>query len=90
MDFPVVLEHHLASGALTRINDSTYGVTSTKHGASATVRLLPGRATVEFAHADNVPSDVPSSPVLRAQIDKFHGSFYASAQQLDGFLLEMA
>lgn len=90
MDFPLVLEQHLSTGALSRINDSTFGVTSTKLGASATVRLLQGRATVEFSSEDAVPANVPSAPVLRAQIAKFRGAFYASPQQLDSFLAEMS
>ena len=90
MDFPLVLERHLNSGALQRINDSTYGVTSTKHGASATVRMLLGRATVEFAGGENLPAAVPSSPVLREQMQKYKGAFYASPHQLNSFLAEMA
>lgn len=90
MDFPHVLERHLSTGALTQINDSTFGVTSPDSGVSATVRLLPGRATVEFADAGNVPDDVPSSPVLREQLRRFSGAFYASPTQLNGFLTEMS
>lgn len=90
MDFPLVLERHLGTGALTRINDSTFGITSKVHGASATVRLLLGRATVEFAGADDIPDGVPSSPVLREQMQKYKGAFYASPQQLNGFLVEMS
>lgn len=90
MDFPLVLERHLSTGALTRINDSTFGVTSERHGASATVRVLVGRATVEFAGANSIPDNVPSSPVLRNQMQQFKGAFYASPHQLNGFLLEMS
>lgn len=88
MDFPLVLEQHLRAGSLTQINDSTYGITSAKHGTSATVRVLQGRATVEFDSAA-LPQGLPSSPVLRAQAEKYKGAFYASPQQLDGFLSEM-
>ena len=90
MDFPLVLERHLSTGALTRINHSTFDVTSPKHGASATVRVLPGRATVEFAADVRLPADVPSSPVLREQMQKYKGSFYASPHQLNAFLAEMS
>lgn len=90
MDFPLVLQRHLSTGALTRINDSTFNVTSTKLGASATVRVLPGRATVEFEGEETIPDSVPSSLVLREQLQRFKGSFYASPQQLNGFLAEMS
>lgn len=89
MDFPLVLERHLTTGALHQINDSTFGVTSKKHGASATVRVLIGRATVEFAGAEHLPATVPSSPVLREQMQKYKGAFYASPHQLNSFLVEM-
>lgn len=90
MDFPLVLERHLSSGALTRINDSTFDVTSPTTGASATVRVLLGRATVEFSGEAGIPDNVPSAPVLRAQMQKFQGAFYASPQQLHTFLGEMS
>lgn len=90
MDFPLVLERHLSFGALTRINDSTFDITSPTTGASATVRVLPGRATVEFSGEGTIPDNVPSAPVLREQMLKFKGAFYASPQQLNTFLGEMA
>lgn len=89
MDFPEVLERHINRGTLSRINDSTYGATSAKLGISATVRLLRGRAVVEVASGAPATALVPSSLVLRAQMDKYHGAFYASATQLDDFLSEM-
>lgn len=88
MDFPTVLDKHLSAGTLSRINDSTFGVTSATHNASATVRVLQGRATVEFGSAE-LPEKVPSSLRLREEAKRFRGAFYASADQLDEFLREM-
>lgn len=79
--------HHTRTGALAPINDTMFGVTSSVHGVSATVQVLPGRAIVDFGRM--VPESVPSAPVLRAQVEKYGGAFYASAEQLDGFLREM-
>lgn len=83
-----VIDRHLQSGSLTRVNASTFVATSTVHGASATVRAIQGRAIVDFG--DSVPAAVPTSPLLRSQMAKFGGAFYASGAQLDEFLREMS
>jgi len=83
-----VLEHHARAGAIAPINDTVFDVTSPHLGVSATIRVLPGRAVVDFGGI--IPDAVPSSLVLREQLTKFGGSFYASAEQLNGFLREMS
>jgi hypothetical protein len=90
MDIRQVVEHHETYGALSRINDTTFGVSCAAHEASATVRILQGRATVEFSADSAFPIRVPLAPVLRQQLDKYGRSFYASATQLNDFLREMA
>ncbi|SDH33734.1 hypothetical protein [Microbacterium sp. 77mftsu3.1] len=90
MDLHVVLEKHERTGRIERMNDSTFHVASEKHNSSATVRILPGRATVDFVTHAAVPASVPTNAVLRDQMKKFNGSFYASAHQLDEFLKEMS
>jgi hypothetical protein len=93
MSIRAVIEHHTAYGALERINDDTFQITSTSHAASATVRVLGARdrAVVEFSEDTPTPIPVPLPPVLFAQLRKYGGrSFYASPDQLNDLLSEMA
>lgn len=88
--FAQVTGTHLAAGVLEQVNDTLFTVSNALLGASATVRLLPTRALVEFVPGSNIPGSAPSAPVLREQLRKYQHAFYASPDQLDEFLQEMA
>ena len=80
---------HLAEGTIEQVSGDLYSVSVPALGVEATIRLLSGRAIVEFSASLPVPNTVPSSPLLRAQLDKYGHAFYASAGQLDRFLTEL-
>jgi len=88
--FDTVIAQHLADGVLEKVNDTLFTVSNVAMHASATVRILPGRALVEFVPESSIPRNVPSSLVLRDQLEKYGYAFYASAEQLGEFLREMA
>jgi|GEM_PF-6247538 len=81
-----VVDRHLRAGTIEPIATHLYGFTVPSAGVEATIRVLPGRTVVDFGGP--IPEAVPVSLLLRAQSEKFGGSFYASAEQLDGFLKE--